>query len=180
MWLLLHERLKRRHSYFIKNPPVKKDYSFSRAEDRNHALDVDDVLLGDDANEGLVRGRQRWPLRCCRVQSGLGFKTQRVQHGTSALRARGHGSCMSSVWDEDRSLEAQEVERAWRTVRLPGLPVVLAALRVMYVTVPEPSVMFTGSGSSVTCAQQGRLLKLCAWPYQRARFFSFGSMPMLR
>ena len=34
---------------------------------------------------------------------------------------------------------------------MPGWPLVLTALRVMYVTVPLPLVTFTGSGTSVTC-----------------------------
>ena len=63
-----------------------------------------------------------------------------------------------------------------KTVRLPGCPVVLTALRVMYVTVPVLVVMFTGSGTSVTCARGSEHSQLaCA----RRGLFSYrlGQLP---
>ena len=44
---------------FVLSSPVVEDYGVGGAEDRDDALDVDDVLLRDDGDQSLVAGRQR-------------------------------------------------------------------------------------------------------------------------
>ncbi len=75
----------------------------------------------------------------------------------------------------------QQLQRTWRIVKLPGIPVELTALRVTYVTVPLPVVMLTGSGTSDACEAQAQqdvqhiqgisnLLARCARPWDMLSF----------
>ena len=89
------------------------------------------------------------------VASGGACRVHRIGHdarvGQRGLSWLLHVStCCQCIW------RLSCIKRTWRTVRLPGMPVMLTALRVMYVTVPLPVVMFTGSGTSDTCAAQAR------------------------